>query len=449
MGEGATPSLFEQALGFRTSTKALKAVHVMNDLAQVLLGGAPEHGGDFLARVIRADHEDEGNSDHDLRARKDFGARFGWAFPPQLGPSKTAALRQAAKMVLNFDGGVYEPGTAMASSLATHRALLGFDQFRRFQIGRYLARILTDEGKGRLKAMYETELDPVSKTFRPLLVDAPLVDRQPPSASVPPLTVFDRALGARLSVLLTQPLSKPALLRKFALGATLGLVLKVLGGGRPEGKPMLLALAIEDDGSKPLRDAAVMSFRAGVSELNRRIAAMMAEHSLALEISKPPKGDGQIAEVRGGLKPADMMFELIGAIRRGAGEDGGEVYWPDQLATHFGRRAGCVLPKADRAGWGVHLALPGEFVELLVLMSVTPDAPPTPWRELWRGLRDDLGLVVGASAAADAEALRAAGIEGVSLERLTENANMALDFGVRLGVARRLPDSGAEAGGSL
>jgi hypothetical protein len=150
MGDSENPSIFELALGFRTSTKVLKAVHVMNDLAQVLLGGAPEHGGDFLARVIRADHEDEGNSDRDLRTRKDFGARFGWAFPPQLGAGKTAALRQAAKMVLNFDGGVYEPGTAMASALATHKALLGFEQFRRFQIGPYLARILTEDGKSRL-----------------------------------------------------------------------------------------------------------------------------------------------------------------------------------------------------------------------------------------------------------------------------------------------------------
>jgi hypothetical protein len=297
--------------------------------------------------------------------------------------------------------------------------------------------------------MYESELDPVSKTFRPLLIDAPLVDRHPPSASAPPLTVFDRALGARLSMLLAQPLSKPPLLRKFALGATLGLVLKVLGGGRPEGKPMLLALAIEDDGSKPLRDAAVISFRAGVSALDRRIAAMMAEHPLAPEISKAPKGDGEVAEVRGGLPPAEAMLELIAAIRRGAGEDAGDVYWPDLFATAFGRRAGCVLPKMDKAGWGVHLALPGEFVEMLVLMSVPPGAPPIPWRELWRGLRKDLGLVIGASAAADAEALRAAGVEGASLERLSENASVALDFGVRLGVARRLPDSGAEVGGGL
>lgn len=449
MGDGEIPSLFEKALGFRTSTKALKAVHVMNDLAQVLLGGAPEHGGDFLSRVIRADHEDEGNSDSDLRAHKDFGVRFSWAFPVQLGISKTAALRSAAKMVLNFDGGVYEPGTAMASALATHKTLLGFEQFRRFQIGRYLARILTKEGKARLIAMYESDVDPVSKTFRPLLVQAPFVDRQPPAASAPPLTAFDRALGARLSLLLAQPLSKPALLRKFALGATLGLVLKVLGGGRPDGKPVLLALAIEDDGPKPLRDAAVMSFRTGVLALDRRIAGLMVEHPLAPEISRAPRSDSQVAEVRAGLPPMEAMLELMAAIRQGAGDDAAEVYWPDQFAMYFGRKAGCVLPKVDKAGWGVHLALPAEFVELLVLMSVPPDAPPAAWRELWRSVREDLGLVVGVSAAADAEALRTAGVEGVSLERLAQNADVALDFGVRLGVARRLPDSGAEAGGSL
>ncbi|KYF48529.1 hypothetical protein BE04_37715 [Sorangium cellulosum] len=449
MGDGETPGLFEMALGFRTSTKVLKAVHVMNDLAQVLIGGAPEHGGDLLARVIRAEHEEEGNSDRDLRAHKEFGARYSWAFPAQLGAGKTAALRRAAKMVLNFDGGVYEPGTSMASALATHRALLGFEQFRRFRLGAYLSRILTDEGKARLRAMYESDLDPVSKTFRPLLFDAPLVDRHPPPAQALPLKPFDHALGARLSTLLAQPLSKPALLRKFALGATLGLVLKVLGCGRPGGRPMLLALAVEDDRSKPLRDAAVMSFRAGVSALDRSLATMMAEHPLAPEIKKAPKVDAQAAEVRSGLRSAEAMLELIAAIRRGAGEDGGEVYWPDQFAMYFGRKAGCVLPKADKAGWGVHLALSGEFVELLVLMSVPRDAPPAAWRDIWRGLRDDLGLMIGASAAADAEVLRGAGVEGVSLERLTDNASLALDFGVRLGVARRLPDSGAEAGGGL
>jgi hypothetical protein len=449
MGDGENPSLFEQALGFRPSTKALKAVHVMNDLAQVLLGGAPTDGGDFLLRVIRPDHEEEGNREDDLRASADFGPRFNSAFPPQLGVERTAALRRAAKMVLNFDGGAYAPATQMASALATHKALLGFEQFRRFGIGAYLARILTPEGKLQVRALYESDRDPVSRTFRPLLIDTPLIDKQPATPKAPPLTEFDRSLGERLSLLLMQPLSKPALLRKFALGATLGVVLKVLGAARPKGRPMVLALAVEDDGQKPLRDAAVMSFRGGVNALNRRLATMMVEHRLASGLTKVGKS-GDVVEIPGGLSPVEAALELMGAIRRGAAEaEGKAVWWPDQAAVSFGRKTGCVLPKKDQAGWGVHLALSAEYVELLVLMSVPPGSPPREWRGIWRGVREDLGIVIGANAAADGEALRAVGIEGTSLEKITANAAAALQFGVRLGIARRLPDSGAEAGGGM
>ncbi|HEU4403957.1 MAG TPA: hypothetical protein VFS43_01485 [Polyangiaceae bacterium] len=447
MGDSATTGLFEKAFGFRTSTTAFKAVHMMNDLTQALCGGAPEHGGDFLARVIRPENEEEGNSDAELRRDPRFGAAFAQAFPAHLGGHRIAALRSAAKLVLNFDKGVFAPGQQMTSPLATHYLLTGFEGFRRFRLGPYLASILTAEGREKLKSLFSSNRDPITRAFRPLLLAAPLVDRQPAGARAP-LSRFDGALGERLSLLLAQPLSKPALLRKFALGASLGLVLKILGAGREGGRPLLLATAAQEGEHKPLREAAVMSFRAGVEALERKLAAMAVEHPLFADLSKLKRSGDPAVEVRAGLPPVDSMLELLGAMRRGAADSAGDVYWPDAFAVGLGRKAGCVLPKKEAAGWGVHLALNPEMIELLVLMAVPGGARPVPWGDLWRRLRDELGIVVGANAAADAEALRAA-CEGVSLEKLTENAATALGFGVRLGVARRLPDSGAEAGGDL
>jgi hypothetical protein len=43
--------------------------------------------------------------------------------------------------------------------------------------------------------------------------------------------------------------------------------------------------------------------------------------------------------------------------------------------------------------------------------------------------------------------LEEAGVLNVSLEDLSSNAELILDQGVRRGVVRRLPDSGAEVGG--
>jgi hypothetical protein len=162
--------LFEQLIGFRTATRSIKSVHIMNDCAQTLLGGAPSSGGDFMCRVIRLDKEDEPNSEEELRVDSEFGKLFNSAFPAELGPRRIRALRRAASAVLNHDGGVYRAGDRMASALATHQGLLGFEGFRRFRIGRYLTRILSPEGQLRLRDLLTSDRDPITRAFRPLLV---------------------------------------------------------------------------------------------------------------------------------------------------------------------------------------------------------------------------------------------------------------------------------------
>jgi hypothetical protein len=443
------PSVFEAALGFRAATKAYKGVHLMNDVAQTLLGGAPESGGDFLCRVIRVDVEGEDNSEQALRADDRFGASFDRAFPATLGARRIEDLRRAAACVLNFDGGAYKPGTQMASALATHKGLLGFEGFRRFAIGPYLTNVLTDDGCGRLKALFEDDRDPLSRAFRPLLLQEPLVDRRPATLGAE-RSAFDKDLGDGLSLLLTQPLSKPNLLRAFALASSVGLVLKMLGLGRPEGRPLALALAGEAE-SRPLRAEAVVSFRRGVDSFDREIARLLVTHPRAKELAVAPKEKAEFIAVRtGALEEISLDLIVAARIFRPKQKDSAkELYWPDEFVIHFGRRAGCILPRSDKAGWGKHLALSAEHLELLILMTVPPSAPPLPWTEFWRTIRKRFGLVVGANASADVAALEAAGVHNVSTEELADNADALLTQAVRRGVARRLPDGGADVGGDL
>ncbi len=448
MGDQEVPGAFEQALGFRAATTAYKGVHLMNDVAQSILGGAPAHGGDFLSRVIRFDVEDEDNSERAMRSDKRFGAAFNQAFPPSLGPQRVEDLRRAARVVLNADGGLYAPGTSMASPLATHKALLGFEGFRRFRIGGYLANALAAEGRQRLTRLLEDDGDPITRAFRPLLLEADLVDKQPPKEMK--RTAFDEALGRRLSTLLAQPLSKPALLRLFALGASLGIVLKFLGAGRPHGRPLQLALVAEQQGPrKPLRQEAVASFKRGVDAFDQCVAKLIPSHPYAQEIEAKPKAKADCLEVpRGPL--AGSAEGIIAAARDYGGKgDEKDLYWPDKFFVAFGRKAGCVLPRKDQAGWGKHLALTAEFVEVLVLMFVPRGSAPRPWNDFWRSAREELGVIVGSNVSADTAALESIGIENVSAEQLAENAEMLLSSAVRRGVARRLPDGGAEVGGEL
>ena len=448
--------VFERVIGFRPATaSAYKAVHLMNDLAQCALGGAPQHGGDLLARVIRVDIEGEDNSEAAMRSDKRFGAAFARAFPSELGRERVEALRVAAREVLSFDGGVYQPGTSMCSPLGTHRDLLGFEQFRRFGVGRLLADVLPPEGLARMRQHMESDGDPVTRAFRPLFLAAPLVDKHKRGEAVE-RTVFDRRLGAALTTLMGQPLSKPTMLRTVALGSCLGLVLKILGAGREGGRPALLALSNGDErGAKTLREEAVASFRRGVDSLDRQVAALVPAHPLAPELMKRAGAKVPFVEVPDTRKLETLAAHAIPAARgakvdKKRAESADEtIYWPDEFAVRIGRKAGCVLPMSDRAGWGRHLALTPELVEVLVLMHVARGEPPMTWSAFWARVREDFGVVVGANPTEDIALLAGAGVENVSDESLADNAEAILAHAVRRGVARRLPDGEAEVGGEL
>lgn len=453
MEHEGTVGVFERVVGFRPATAtAYKPVHLMNDFAQCALGGAPQHGGDLLARVIRIDVDGEDNREATLRADARFGAAFDRAFPPELGPARVEALRGAVGAILSFDGGVYRAGTAMCSPLATHRDLLGFEGFRRFGVGRLLVDVMPPEGVERLRAHMVSDGDPVTRALRPLLLAEPLVDKQRRGEPVE-RSPFDRNLGAALTTLMGQPLSKPMMLRTVALGACLGLVLKILGAGREGGRPGLLALSnAEDGGSKALREEAVASFRRGIDSLDRRVVSMVPSHPLAQALMKRPGAKADCVEVPDTHKLDEIAAAAVAAARevKAAGSKvAGSIYWPDEFAVRLGRRAGCVLPKTDRAGWGRHLALTPELVEVLVLMHVARGHRAIPWSRFWARVRDELGVVIGANATEDREFLARAGVENVSDEGLADNAEAVLVHAVHRGVARRLPDGEAEVGGDL
>jgi hypothetical protein len=453
--------LIQSTLGFRTGTNSIKPVHIMNDLAQCVLGGAPAHGGDFLCRLIREWKEEEPNSEEDLRHDPAFGDAFRRAYPQVLGHRQITNLRRAAGVILNADLGMYKPGDSMASGLATHRDLLGFEGFRRFRTGRYLANILGDEGRRLVAKLYLSTNDPVSRALRPVLVEADLVDKQSASGRMPPLTPFDTSLGRGLTRLLSQPLSKPTLLRYFAMGATLGIVLKVLGAGRTNGRPSILAVPEQEEGeAMPLRKQAVQSMTVAISALDAHLASLLPSHPLAEQLWGTSVEAGEAAlEIGRGSNLAACAEQVIAALRAAKGktkdkadEDDQEKekdkdnYWPDSFAAALGKQSGFI--DGGGYGWGRRFVLSGEMTEVLVLMSVSA-GERVDWRSLWTGVRDHLGLVVGAQAHVDAQVLESAGVLHVSFEELSRSSEVLLERAIRRGVARHLPDSGAQVGGDL
>jgi hypothetical protein len=125
------------------------------------------------------------------------------------------------------------------------------------------------------------------------------------------------------------------------------------------------------------------------------------------------------------------------------------VYWPDAALKALGRRCGFIEPGTDRAGWPVRVHLADELVEALILMFSPPGLPPRRWRDLWMEVGEALGLHIGANPSVDAARLRELGVEDADRPALEENNDLALRAAISQGVARRLPDSGAEAGGEL
>ena len=454
-GAGDDRGVFFSLLGFRTGTTSIKAVHMLNDLAQYLCGRLPVHGGDLLCRLIRQHHERshvEGNSDRMLRADTRLGDVYRRAYPESLGPQLISEIRSATEVVLDADGGIYEPGKQMASSLATNVSLLGREGFRRFHVGPFLSTILDDAGRTRLKALFQSDTDPVSRFLRPIIRDIKFtpVSRDYPGYRV---TAFDTTLGTLLSHLLAQPLSKPTLLRYFALAASLGILLKVHGAGRQGGRPALLALASEWKGTRPLRRHAVQSLLRGQDALNVAVARVLAKNAgfAGLVGRTTPHNTPSIA-VPGGGSVHDQAVAAVQSMRehqphKSDGETA--LYWPERFALALGRKAGAILPRDNRAGWGQYVALSPEHVEVLVLMFADPGGASLSWSALWRAIRDELGIVVGASPYQDAGYLEDAGVMPCEFEALATNAQQLLDQSCRRGVARLLPDSGAEVGGAV
>ncbi len=451
-GRRDAPGLIEEVIGFGASTGGLKNVHFMNDLAQTVLGGLPAESGDLLCRVIREviGGEDEDNSEAALRSDPRFGAAFSRAFPVSLGSAQIRRLRVGARALLNVDQGMYLPGTQMASSVATHQALLGAEGYRRFHMGGYLASVLDDDARSRLRGLYTTDADPVSRALKPLFQPGVLVqERSGRGAVTRALTPFDRDLGAALAQILRQPLSKPTILRYFALGGCLGFILKVFGAGMTDGRPALLALSAEQDGGpRPLREKAVLSMRRGAAELDRLLGRLIAASKDARSLWREAKPSEAAVDVDDGSQE-EMAAALLEALRRQRVDDETETrrfYWPQDSIIALGRRAGLIHPRSAKAGWGTFLALSPEIVEVLSLMLL-PWGERRSWRAFWADVRDKLGIVIGAGDDEDMRRLHGVGVLNVSLEELSNNAEVILDQAVRRGVARRLPDSGAEVGG--
>lgn len=450
-GAREAPGLIEETIGFKPATAGLKNVHFMNDLAQTVLGGCPPDGGDLLCKVIREGvSKDEDNSEESLRADMRFGVAFSRAYPVALGAAQVKRLRLGARALLNVDQGMYAPGIQMASSVATHRALLGADGFRRFRMGAYLASVLDDDAKARFRNLYESDADPVSLALKPLFQrgdlqtggGARVVGRHSK-------TQFDADLGKALAQVLRQPLSKPTVLRAFALASCLGFILKVFGAGMREGRPVLLALGGDEDGGpRPLREKAVISMRRGGAELDRRLAQLVAAAKDAKHLWHEPKTSEANVEIKDGA-PDEMALELIERLHEFRAEEDDDVkqmYWPQDAVTSLGRRAGIIQPRVNHAGWGSYLALTSEAVEVVSLMLL-PWGERADWRAFWTDARARLGIVIGANDDEDMHVLKTAGVLNVSLEDLSENSKSILAQAVRRGVARLLPDSGTEIGG--
>lgn len=450
-GEAGQPGVFEAALGLRPATTAIKVVHIMNDLAQQVVGGYPEHKGDLLCRVIRHDKSSpkEDNSDAALRADAAWGAAYGAAYPRKLGERKILQLREAAALLLNFDGGMYAPGDSMASGLATHWSLLGAEGFCRFRVGAYLAALLGDEGRMRLHALFtEEDQDPVSRALAPLRLDVAQIAAK--EAPAPTLQPFDEALGRGLKVLMEQPLSKLLILRLLALAVSLGVALKIYGVGRAGGRPTLLALPAEErEAMRPLREAAVQSLNRAVDAMDKRFARDLFEADGWGALAAAPPGEDPLLVSAPHDAPA-AAYQAIQALRgRAVGKGRDTVYWPEKFAEALGKKVGAIGPKRDQAGWGKHLTLTPDLVEALVLMFVPSGAAPRPWQDLWGQIREELGVVIGADEYLDGLALKEAGVLHVSRDELGRNSDLLLKQAIRRGIARQLPDSGAEAGGEL
>lgn len=448
---GEAPGVLERVIGFRVATTRIAPAHIMNDLAQSIFGGYPSHRGDLLCRIIRPDKVEpngEDNRDETLRADERFGARYREAFPARMGAAQIRALREGIGAVLNFDGAMFRAGDSMASPTATHWSLLGKEGFRRFKVGQYISDLVGDEGRGYVRALYEQRRDPVSRMLAPLIYDCGL-EPQPQERVSLPRTPFDEALSRGLSNLLRQPLSKPVLLRYLALGSSLGIILRFYGLGREGGRPLLLALPSEaPDNKRRLRDQAVICLDRGLDAFNGALAeALSVDEAWGALCQDPVDKDARPAlEIPAAGDHREAARAAIKAMRS---HKGTQVYWPEGFFNALGKKIGAIGPKNNNAGWKKYLTLTPELLEVLILMFIDPGGAPMPWRALWQQITEELGVIVGVNRDAERELLEGHQMMFADLNQLEENSEVFLAQAIARGVARRLPDRGAEVGGAL
>lgn len=458
MGTKEQPGVFAQATGFKTGTGGIKGVHIMNDVAQTVLGGRPAHKGDFLVRVVRQNHVAEHNDDQSMRAHPQLGEAYRNAFPDSLGEAHIYALRQALETAVTFDDGIYAPSTGMASGLVAHRDLLGEEGYRRFGLGPFLTRLLGAVGVDQLRALFEDPSDPMTRLLAPLCMDSEWKSAEPLSDGLftvggvtEPLTLFESSLSLRLQMLLRQPLSKLTRMRFLLLGISLGLVLRLLGQGRPGGRPVVLAsVPLPGELARPAREEAIQAFSSGLT-LHRRVLAQhllvhpKAEQLFSRSLGREPRSLGFVAHDTP-LARAEAVLEA--AWEHSWGKDEGNMYWPEEFMVALGRKAGLVMPLRDHGGWGKHLCLTPDALEALILMFI-PVGQTISWKSLWEQISGELGLIIGVGEDADRARLREAGMLQLRSQALEQCASNALAIALERGLARRLPDEGAEVSGSL
>jgi len=458
MGDKEQPGIFAQTTGFKTSTTAIKGVHIINDVAQTVLGGRPGHRGDFLARVVRQNHVAEQNDDRRLRAHPAFGDDYQHAFPEDLSEAHRYALRHALETVVTFDGGIYQPSTAMASGLVAFKDLLGDEGFRRFGVGAFMARLLGPVGMEQLRALLNDPSDPMTRLLAPLCIDSEWKSAEvhseghgAASRESSPLSTFDLALSLRLQQLLRQPLSKLTRLRFLLLGFTLGLQLRLLGQGRPGGHPIVLAsVPLPGGASRPAREEAIQAFSSGLTLHHRVLAQSLLAHPNAQQLfARSPVREHRclsFVALDTPLARAGALLDAASEYRWGSEER--RLYWPEDFMVALGRKAGLVMPQRDHGGWGKHLSLTPDALEALIMMFV-PAGQTLPWKTLWEQVAEELGLLIGVGEDADRARLRDAGMLQLRSEALEQCASNALTIALDRGLARRLPDEGAEVSGSL
>jgi len=210
-----------------------------------------------------------------------FAEKYSRAFPVELGSAQCAGWRLGARALLNVDGGMYLPGSQMASSVATHATLLGAEGFRRFRVGAFIAALLDDDSRARVRQLYMTDRDPVSQALRPLFQEGSLVERSPRRRPRIERTPFELALGRTPGCTSQTPAQQASPVT--ACGTwhlPLGHSSNLRCGAKVWSTRNPSACGGARGGPRPLREKAVLSLRRCVSEFDHAVADLPSSEPL-------------------------------------------------------------------------------------------------------------------------------------------------------------------------